>query len=90
MLGRFERQKARIDAKQRRHYLRLMQFTVEAVVDAQGRIMLPRHMAEIAGIGDEVTFVGAGNVIEMWDPARYENFIAGADDDFDHWLSRYL
>lgn len=90
VLARFDRQKARIDPEQRRHFLQLMRHTVETTVDAQGRILLPSALAKLAGISDEVTFVGAGDVIEMWDPKRYEEFVGQAGEEFDRWLTQYL
>jgi MraZ protein len=67
-----------------------MRHTVETIVDAQGRIHLPTPLAKLASIGDEVTFVGAGDVIEMWDPKRYEEFVGQAGEEFDRWLTQYL
>lgn len=90
VVARLERQKARVDPEQRRHYLQLMRHTVEAPVDAQGRITLPRALAELAGIEGEVTFVGAGEVIEMWDPKTYEAYVGAAEQDFERWLLQYL
>lgn len=90
MLARLERQKARIDPEQRRNYLRLMEHTADATLDAQGRITLPPHLAELAGIEKEVLFVGAGDVIEMWDPGTYRAYVGGADKDFDDWMSKFL
>lgn len=90
VLARLERQKVRIDPEQRRQYLQLMQHTVEAPVDAQGRITIPKSLAVVASIEVEVTFVGAGEMIEMWDPKRYEEYVGGAEEDFDGWLVKYL
>ena len=41
-------------------------------VDAQGRILLPRHLLEYAGLEKEALVVGAGNRAEIWNPAGYE------------------
>lgn len=90
VLDRLERQKARVDPDQRRHYLQLMHHTAEASVDGQGRISLPPHLSKVAGIEAEVLFVGAGDVIEMWNPARYDEFVGAADEDFDAWRARFL
>ena len=90
MVERLERQKARIDPTQRRQYLQMMQNTVETPVDGQGRISVPQRLLELVGIEGEVTFVGAGEVIEMWDPGRYEKYVGGAGEELDGWLIRYL
>lgn len=89
-MERLERQKARVDPDQRRLYLQLMQNTVETPVDGQGRISLPQRLLELVGITEEVRFVGAGEVIEVWDPARYEDYVAGSGEELDGWLIRYL
>ncbi len=39
--------------------------------DGEGRIVLPRQMAEPMGIEDEVTFVGRGEGFQLWQPAAY-------------------
>ncbi|MGH7549507.1 MAG: division/cell wall cluster transcriptional repressor MraZ [Gemmatimonadota bacterium] len=90
VVERLERQKARVDPRQRRLYLQMMQNTVETPVDGQGRISTPQRLLELVGIEGEVTFVGAGEVIEMWNPERYANYVAGSGEELDGWLLRYL
>jgi MraZ protein len=90
VLARMERQKARTDPDQRRHYLQLMQHTIDASLDAQGRITIPHHLASHAGIEKEVLFVGAGDVIEMWDPETYHEYVGGTERDFDDWMTKFL
>lgn len=41
-------------------------------VDRQGRITVPAHLREIAGITRDVLVVGALNRAELWDPATYQ------------------
>lgn len=67
-----------------------MRHTAEASLDAQGRIHVPRHLAELAGIEREVLFVGAGEIVELWDPSRYGEYVAGADGEFEEWIQDYL
>ena len=40
---------------------------VEAEPDRQGRVMLPPALLEHAGLGREVTVVGLGDRLEIWD-----------------------
>lgn len=68
----------------------MMQNTVETPVDGQGRISVPQRLLELVGIMGEVKFVGAGEVIEMWDPVRYEEYVDGSGEELDGWLVRYL
>lgn len=90
VVERLERQKARVDGGQRRYYLQLMRNTSEAPIDNQGRITVPPHLAELAGIEREAVFVGAGEVIELWDPRRYEQYVGEGEEGFDPWLAQFL
>ena len=45
---------------------------VQADPDKLGRILLPDRLRELAGIEDEVLFIGALNRVELWCPARWE------------------
>lgn len=67
-----------------------MQHTADAVIDGQGRITIPPHLARLAGIEREILFVGAGDVIEMWDPTTHAGFVGEAEQDFDQWLGQFL
>lgn len=90
VLERLERQKARIDPEQRRYYLQLMRHTAETTVDGQGRISVPQHLVDAAGLGKEVLFVGAGEAIEMWDPRTYAEYVGESEADFESWFSKFL
>ena len=50
----------------------LISSCVECPPDAQGRILIPPFLREHAKIEKEVTILGAGKRIEIWDPARAE------------------
>ena len=41
-------------------------------IDKQGRILVPSHLREHAGLEREVTVAGVGPKIELWDKARFE------------------
>ena len=43
--------------------------------DAQGRILLPRHLLNYANLAKDALIIGAGNRAEIWDPAAYEESI---------------
>lgn len=40
--------------------------------DAQGRILLPRHLLEYAGIEKAALVIGAGKRAEIWNPETYD------------------
>ncbi|HEX9462088.1 MAG TPA: division/cell wall cluster transcriptional repressor MraZ [Alphaproteobacteria bacterium] len=45
---------------------------VQMPFDGEGRVVLPRELAEHAGIGDSATFVGQVNFFEIWNPASFK------------------
>ena len=44
----------------------------ECPIDRQGRILVPPHLREHAGLEREVTVAGIGPRIELWDRSRFE------------------
>ena len=55
-----------------RKLLRYLSANAEDVQpDAQGRILLPRHLLGYANLTKEALIIGAGNRAEIWDPAAY-------------------
>jgi MraZ protein len=45
---------------------------IQLPFDGEGRISLPRELAEHAGIADSATFVGQVNFFEIWNPAAFK------------------
>jgi MraZ protein len=45
---------------------------VESPIDAQGRVLIPQHLREHAGLKREVIIAGVGRRIEIWDKARFD------------------
>ena len=58
--------------------LALYSDAVDAEPDREGRIVLPRELAEHAGLGDEVAFIGAGSHFQIWEPQAAARRIAEA------------
>jgi MraZ protein len=50
----------------------LVSGAVECPFDAQGRILVPPHLREHAGLEREVTIAGVGRRIEIWDKGRFD------------------
>lgn len=67
----------------RPHVLRLTGNAVRTSPDSKGRILIPDHLRSEVGLEDEALIVGALDKIEIWDPERFEEHTAGADEEFD-------
>lgn len=58
---------------------RLFSLAERIEMDTAGRIILPKHHLELAGLGSDAAVVGAGNRLEIHDLNRWK---AGAADGF--------
>ncbi|HCY98346.1 division/cell wall cluster transcriptional repressor MraZ [uncultured Polaribacter sp.] len=50
--------------------------------DAAGRVLIPKDLADFAGISKQVVLSSAVNIIEIWDKEKYEKAIDDATVDF--------
>ena len=57
--------------KARRLQRYLSSNAVDVTVDAQGRILLPKHLLEHAKLTKETVVIGAGNRAEIWSPEAF-------------------
>lgn len=51
-------------------------------IDATGRLLIPKNLADIAGISKDVVLSSAINIIEIWDKDNYEQVIDEAAGNF--------
>ncbi len=78
------------EARQLQRYF--MAGAADCEVDKQGRILIPNHLREQAGLDKDVVFVGVLSKIEIWSKERwdsnsYENMDAIADHMSEFGLS---
>ena len=63
-----------------RSFVRLMLAgAVDAVVDSQGRILIPDYLKEYAGLGKNVTVAGLFNRLEVWDKKKWKSYKVRAE-----------
>jgi len=60
----------------------------EMELDGQGRVLLPRKLTELAGIGAEARFIGLGPLFEIWNPQQYDDFVAQNSRLYDELIKR--
>jgi len=51
-------------------------------VDKQGRILLPANLRALSDIQKDVTLIGVGNRIELWEPSQFERHNAALEADY--------
>jgi MraZ protein len=44
------------------------------MLDASGRLLIPKRLLDFAGVKDEVLLAGRDGKIDVWSPAQYEKF----------------
>jgi len=49
--------------------------------DAEGRVILPKNLTDIAGIKDKAVFVGKGQIFEVWEPSEFEKYMKKAKEN---------
>ena len=60
----------------------------EIELDAQGRVLLPKRLTDLAGIGAEARFVGLGPFFEIWSPARFDEYVVQNSRLYDELIKR--
>ncbi len=71
------------DPESRRRALAVTASAADLALDRHGRLSLPQHLIDVAALEREALFVGAGDVIEIWNPSRYEDYMKMDDLDYD-------
>lgn len=47
----------------------------EAVPNSQGRILIPENLRKYAGIDKDVTVIGTGNKVEIWNTDKWNEYL---------------
>jgi MraZ protein len=50
--------------------------------DKQGRVTIPGHLREYAGLGRDLAVIGASTRVEVWDRAAWDSYLAESEDGF--------
>lgn len=56
---------------------------VEVEMDKQGRINIPKHLMEYAGLSKEATVIGVSSRIEIWDRKLWSDFYEETEEEFE-------
>jgi MraZ protein len=54
----------------------------DEVPDRQGRVTIPSHLREYAGLDRELVVIGASTRVEIWDKQSWDSFLSESEGDF--------
>jgi transcriptional regulator MraZ len=54
----------------------------DEVPDKQGRVMIPAHLREYAGLDRDLVVIGASTRVEIWDPQAWAAYLDRSEGDF--------
>ncbi len=55
--------------------------------DAQGRILIPSYLREMAGLEKDVVVLGLSNKAEVWNPERWAAYRGESEDNYEQAAS---
>ena len=70
-----------------RNFMRGM---MDVELDSIGRFLLPGSMRRYAGLEKDAVIVGVGNRCEIWDPARYDEYLIKDTAAFSKLAQKFL
>jgi MraZ protein len=74
---------APVTSKSARDFLRVfLSGASDETPDSQNRITLPIALREYAGLSKELTVIGAGNRVEIWDTTAGDSYLAQHEESF--------
>ena len=74
---------APLASKEARSYLRVfLSGALDEVPDKQGRITIPANLRTYAGLDRDLSVIGTGNRIEIWDQAAWNQYLMDQESAF--------
>ena len=76
--------------EQRNLQRNLLRSSSEVELDTAGRLLIPKSMQKYAQLDKEVTVIGVGNRIEMWNPELYDQVIIKSSSQLSQMAAKYM
>ena len=74
---------APLSSRQARDYIRVfLSGASDEVPDKQGRVTVPAPLRQYAGLDRDVTVIGAGTPVEIWDSESWNTYLAEQEAAF--------
>ena len=68
----------------------IMRWADEVALDGQGRISLPKALAEFAQVTDKALIIGAFDHIEIWNPEVFDRYLNEQPADYETLAERVM
>ena len=83
--------KANADLSAKGRQLSRMFFSMafEAVLDRQGRVLIPTKLARYAGLDRDVTVAGVDDRLEIWATDEWNSYLSSADESFSEIVEEF-
>ncbi len=78
------------DPNERNFIRRFTRYATDVEMDSQSRIILPQTHIQLAGIEKEVFILGSVRKIELWNPAKYEEYISNTPDNYEQIAAKVM
>lgn len=78
------------DPNERNFIRRFTRYAIDVEMDSQSRIILPQTHIQLAGIEKEVFILGSVRKIELWNPAKYEEYISNTPDNYEQIAAKVM
>jgi MraZ protein len=70
--------------KDARAFMRsILMWADEVTLDGQGRISIPKPLAEFAGVSDRALIIGTLDRIEIWNPEAFKRYMDEQADEYE-------
>ncbi len=64
--------------------------SMEVELDSLGRFLIPKRMAQYARLGREAIIAGNGNILEIWNPITYDEYLFKDPKEYSAQAQKHL
>ncbi|MEM8965170.1 MAG: division/cell wall cluster transcriptional repressor MraZ [Bacteroidota bacterium] len=76
--------------EQRRLLRTFFRVSSDVEMDSLGRFLIPKRLMQYAKLEREILIVGAGSVLEIWNPDVYDRYIVDTPEEYSELAEKYL
>ena len=90
VMERLARLRRNGDPESRRQALAVTAGAADLQLDKHGRLTLPQPLMAVAGLEREALFVGAAEIVEIWNPERFQESMRVGEAEYDRFAATVL